>query len=293
MQGNSSSATVGIENHQGNDGLQVVNNASYLENNLALQFSAEPEWLLLNNYQGTIYNGNSLAVILTFLTEGLELGDYSMDMVITSNDPTNPEIIVPIAMEVLEVPVELTSFTAVSTDNGVEIKWTTATETNNQGFEIERLNPQSEIRNTQFEKVGYVAGFGTTTEPRSYSFTDDKISSGTYTYRLKQIDFDGSINYSPEVEIEVSGPKDFALYQNYPNPFNPITTIKFALPEKTNLLIAIYNTIGEKVAEIFNGELEEGYHEVEFNAANLPSGVYFYRFESDKFNNVKKMIIMK
>jgi hypothetical protein len=107
------------------------------------------------------------------------------------------------------------------------------------------------------------------------------------------MDFDGTTSYSSEVEVEVKGPKEFALYQNYPNPFNPTTTIKFALPEKANVELSVYNSLGEKVADVFSGELGEGYHEVEFSASNLSSGIYFYRLESEKFVNVKKMIILK
>jgi hypothetical protein len=287
------SATVGIENQNGNDGLQVAYNANYVENNLALQFSAEPDWLSAENMQGTVYNGNSIAVLLNFITEGLDSGDYLMDMVITSNDPLNPEIVVPIAMRITSiVPVELSSFSAENINAEVILKWSTATETNNRGFEIERAssstNPVQE-----WQKIGYVPGFGTTTEPKTYSFADENILSGVYTYRLKQIDFDGSVNFSQSIEVEVTGPKDFALYQNYPNPFNPSTTIKFTLPIKANVEIAVYNSLGEKVTVIFAGELDTGFHELEFNASNLSSGIYFYRMVSNKFVSVKKMIIIK
>ncbi len=120
---------------------------------------------------------------------------------------------------------------------------------------------------------------------------------------MKQIDFDGTPTFSSEIKVDVNGPVEFALMQNYPNPFNPATTIRFTLPVKTNLVIAVYNSIGEKVAEAFKGELEEGYHEVVFsaiggsassgNASSLPSGVYFYRFESEQFAAVKKMLLIK
>lgn len=104
-----------------------------MQNNLALQFSAEPDWLTAQNMQGTVYNGNSIAVLLNFITEGLDSGYYSMDMKITSNDPINPELIIPVAMKITSiVPVELTSFTATSENGEVHLKWTTATETNNQ-----------------------------------------------------------------------------------------------------------------------------------------------------------------
>ncbi|MCW8822630.1 MAG: T9SS type A sorting domain-containing protein, partial [Ignavibacteriaceae bacterium] len=292
--GTSTSATGGIENQNGNDGLQVVYNATYLQNNLALQYSAEPEWLLAENLEGTVYNGNSIAILLDFITEGLDSGDYSMDMVISSNDPVNSEVIIPIAMKISNtVPVELSSFTAENIDNEVVLKWSTATETNNSGFEVERCQKLNVNGQNDWSKISFVGGKGTTTEKTDYVFRDKITLPGTYVYRLKQIDFDGTASYSSEIEVEAKSPKEFALYQNYPNPFNPSTTIKFALPEKTNVGLSVYNSLGQKVADVFRGELEEGYHEIEFTASNLSSGIYFYRLESQKFVSVKKMIIIK
>jgi len=288
------SATVGIENTSGNDGLQIVYEAAYLANNLAVQIAADPEWLTLNNYAGTIYNGNSVNIGLMINTDGMELGDYSMDMEITSNDPVNPLIVVPITMTIdNEVPVELVSFRAEMVDGNVVLNWSTATETNNSGFSVEKRQKSNVKGQTEFNNIGFVSGKGTTTEKSYYSYSDKNEKPGTYLYRLKQIDFDGTYSYSNEIEIEVTGPKDFALYQNYPNPFNPGTTIKFALPVKTNLNLNVYNTLGEKVAEIFKGEMEAGYHEMTFNASGLSSGIYFYKFESENFNATKKMILIK
>ncbi len=186
------------------------------------------------------------------------------------------------------IPVELTSFTAQTLSDGVELKWTTATETNNKGFEIERM-----AEGGAFENIGYTAGFGTTAEPKSYSFTDKEVTTGIYNYRLKQIDFDGSFEYSDVIEVDVPAPNSFVLEQNYPNPFNPSTTIKFALPVETEVRLNVYNTIGEKVAEVFKGTLKEGYHEVVFDATSLTSGTYFYRLEANEFVEVKKMLILK
>lgn len=186
------------------------------------------------------------------------------------------------------VPVELTSFSAQVLKEGIELSWITATETNNQGFEVERLNNSGE-----FEQIGYVPGFGTTTEPKSYSFVDTKLNAGKYAYRLKQIDFNGTFEYSNEVEVEFQVPRSFSLEQNYPNPFNPSTTIRFSIPVETDVKLNVYNTLGQEVAQILNGRLKEGFHEVEFEAGNLTSGIYFYRLEADKFVDVKKMIIIK
>ena len=143
------------------------------------------------------------------------------------------------------VPVELTSFNASCNGADVELKWTTSTETNNQGFEIERMSVGG-----SFEQVGYAAGFGTTTEPKAYSFVDSKLESGNYTYRLKQIDFNGTFSYSEEVNVGVEIPIEYTLEQNYPNPFNPGTTIKYSIPEDGFVKLAVYNMLGEEVAMI-------------------------------------------
>ncbi len=125
------------------------------------------------------------------------------------------------------VPVELISFTADVNENNITLNWSTATETNNQGFDVERF-----VESLNWEKIGFVEGSGTTTELRSYSFVDENVTEGKYSYQLKQIDFDGSFEYSDVVEIEVGTPNQYSLEQNYPNPFNPTTTISYSIKEK-------------------------------------------------------------
>jgi hypothetical protein len=186
------------------------------------------------------------------------------------------------------VPVELTSFTATSVKDEVKLNWNTATEINNQGFNIERMNSVG-----VFENIGYVAGFGTTTEPKSYSYIDSKLETGNYTYRLKQIDFDGSYEYSDEVNVLVELPMEYSLDQNYPNPFNPSTTIKYSIAEDGFVKLAIYNMLGEEVTTLVNTTQKAGKYEVNFNASNLASGVYLYKIESASFNAVKKLMLMK
>ena len=186
------------------------------------------------------------------------------------------------------VPVELTSFTANVAKDEVELNWSTATETNNQGFQVEKLNASG-----TFEQIGYVAGFGTTTEPKAYSFTDSKLDAGTYTYRLKQIDYDGSFEYSDAVEAEVSIPAEYALEQNYPNPFNPSTTIKYSIAEDGFVKLAVYNMLGEEVAAIVNTTQKAGRYEVNFNANKLSSGVYVYGIEAGNFVSAKKLMLLK
>ncbi|RKY96604.1 MAG: hypothetical protein DRQ13_05715 [Ignavibacteriae bacterium] len=187
------------------------------------------------------------------------------------------------------VPVELTSFTANVNNSGqVELNWSTATETNNQLFEIERR-----AENGQFSTIGYVEGHGTTTEPQNYSYTDVSVSTGIYYYRLKQLDFLGSYEYFDEIEVDVNGPLSFDLEQNYPNPFNPSTNIKFSVPESGDVRLAVYNLVGEEVAVLVDGFSEAGFFEVTFNASSLPSGAYFYKLQSGNSVVAKKMLLMK
>jgi len=188
------------------------------------------------------------------------------------------------------IPVELTSFTASTSQGKVTLNWTTATETNNSGFEIER-----KLENYDWEKIGFVEGHGTTTEIQSYQFIDNiiDIQATSLSYRLKQIDYDGSYEYSDVVEVKNLAPTDFALHQNYPNPFNPVTTISYSLPVKSQVGLVVYNTLGESVTQLVNEEKEPGRYEVEFDATELTSGIYFYRLQAGNFVVTKKMVLMK
>jgi photosystem II stability/assembly factor-like uncharacterized protein len=187
-----------------------------------------------------------------------------------------------------QLPVELTSFTAITNGSEVTLNWSTVSEINNLGFEIQRS-----FESTDFVTVGVVYGKGTTTERQDYSYSDKNLAEGKYSYRLKQIDFNGSFEYSDVVEVDFRAFNSYLLEQNYPNPFNPTTTIGFGIQNKSNVKITILNSIGEEVAVVLNEEKEPGYHQVEFNAANLPSGVYFYRLQSGNFVEIKKMLLLK
>ena len=188
------------------------------------------------------------------------------------------------------VPVEFTSFTAsiLQNEKAVQLNWTTATETNNSGFEIERKALSfGEGLGETWEAIGFVPGFGTTTEPKSYSFTDKNVGNGNYKYRLKQIDFDGTFTFSNEIEVNVDfTPQEFVLYQNYPNPFNPSTTIKYEIPAflnpskggtLRNVSLKIYDLLGKEVAVLVNQKQEPGVYEIDFDAGSLSSGVYLYQ----------------
>jgi hypothetical protein len=191
------------------------------------------------------------------------------------------------------IPVELLLFTAQTTDEGIELNWKTATETNNSGFTIERGRDEE-----NFTQIGFVSGRGTTTEITSYNYLDTEIETGKYYYRLKQTDFDGTFKYLNVVLVDVGLPKQFQLSQNHPNPFNPSTTIKFQLPVDANVRIDLYNSIGQKVSELLNSDLSGGVHEARFEGSTLSSGIYYYTMnaigkDGKNFTSTRKMILMK
>lgn len=283
------SCTVGIEDGAGTVGLQVVKDAAYLHDALAIKFAAEPDWLTSNNPGGILNSGNSAALKMTYRSEDFPAGDYHMDVMIASNDPVTPLKRVPVTMKVSPVPVELTSLLADAVDDNIILKWETATELNNSGFSVER---KSSVK-TNWSEVSFVKGAGNSLEKKVYTFRDKNVPVGKYSYRLRQVDFDGTIKFSPVVEVDVKTPEKFALLQNYPNPFNPDTRIKFSLPVKSPVRITIYSALGEKVAEPFAGNMEAGFHELLFSASKISSGTYFYRIEAGSFVETKKMTIMK
>lgn len=191
------------------------------------------------------------------------------------------------------IPVELSAFFVIGTEEGALLKWTTITETNNAGFGIERSS-----NNLEFTEISFVDGRGTTTEVTDYSYTDKNVKPGIYYYRLKQIDLDGSFNYSNSVEADINAPTAFILSQNYPNPFNPSTNIKFSLPVDSRVTINLYNTIGEKVNVLVDRKLSIGHHELNFDASGLSNGVYYYTInaqgkDGSVFTSTKKMVLMK
>ncbi len=187
------------------------------------------------------------------------------------------------------VPVELTAFNAAGINNSVHINWSTASELNNSGWNIERKKEGED-----WQKIAFVAGAGSKTEKSNYSYVDKVSEEGKYQYRLKQVDLDGSFTYSKIVEVNIDlGPVSFNLHQNYPNPFNPSTSIKFEIPEASFVNISVYNSIGQKVATLVNEKMERGIYTRSFKAANLTSGIYIYRLSANNNVITKKMMLLK
>lgn len=194
------------------------------------------------------------------------------------------------------VPVELSSFTASMRVRDVLLNWETKTESNSSLFVIERALANDK----SFVAIGQVTASGNSNSPKQYSFTDKKLQSGKYIYRLKMIDNDGTFEYSKEVEAEIALPKEYNISQNYPNPFNPSTKVDYQLPFDSKVSIELFGITGEKIATLLNNDVAAGYYTLEINAAqlNLASGVYLYRITANNqagqnYIQVKKLLLNK
>jgi hypothetical protein len=194
--------------------------------------------------------------------------------------------------------VQLASMTATTLTTGVQLDWTTVSETNNLGFYVER-RPQNTGAYATVSDL--IPGAGTTLQQHHYEWTDTKVTDGNYNYRLRLVDLSGTNTYSNAITVTVSGvtgvngslPTEFALQQNYPNPFNPTTVISYQLPVASYVTLKVYDMLGREVATLMNGAQDAGYKSVEFSAANLPSGIYTYKLTAGTFVEVKKMLMIK
>ena len=186
------------------------------------------------------------------------------------------------------VPVELLSFNATVLDGKVLLQWYTSTETNNAGFKIERSK-----NGADYEEIFFVGGNGTTTNRNVYSYLDESVHSGVYYYRLKQIDYDGTFENLNVVAVDLGTPDKFLLEQNFPNPFNPKTVITFQIPTEGQITLKVYDVLGNEVATLLDEQRPAGSYDVEFDASQLTSGIYFYQLTSRDFSSTKKMILLK
>ncbi|MBI3123887.1 MAG: T9SS type A sorting domain-containing protein [Ignavibacteriales bacterium] len=197
------------------------------------------------------------------------------------------------------LPVELTSFSAECRAQSVELKWTTATEVNNYGFNVEWR-----MENGEWRKIGFVQGHGNSNSPKSYSFTDNlantlalnhDLNLNRLQYRLKQIDFDGKYEYSKVVEVKVDVPTKTVLEQNYPNPFNPSTTINYQLSTSSHVTLKVFDMLGREVVTLVDEYKQAGTYNSTFNTlrSSFSSGAYLYQLKAGGFIETKKFILMK
>ena len=224
-----------------------------------------------------------------FSTADLVQGTFSLGGILVGS----PTIL--FAYEILNpIPVELVSFTADYYNGKVFFKWETATEINNKGFEIQK---RDKFKNDDWMKIGFVSGNGTTTQVHTYNFSYEENKADIYRFRLKQIDFDGTVSYSEVIEVNVPVVEEFVLYQNYPNPFNPCTKIGFRISGFGFVNLKVYDVLGNEVAILVNEEKPVGEYEVEFNTSTInhipSSGIYFYQLKTNNFVETKKMVLMK
>ncbi len=302
-----------INNHSGNSGssaIGLIPATSVLTSNYNLLLSNQN----LVNYQGTSYanltawkatsqdaNSSSAAVAFVSASDlhldvaslpnynlvGTPLGGFTTDFDGETRNVTYPYMG---ADENLAngLPVELTSFSATANGNKIELRWNTATEVNNYGFDVERS-----VAGT-WTKLGFVEGAGNSNAPRSYSFVDGS-AQGAVQYRLKQIDRDGQFTYSSVVEVMIANVAErYELAQNFPNPFNPVTTIRFAVMNNEHATVKVYDIAGREVATLFNDVAQPGQmYNVQFNATGLASGIYFYVLQTPNVREVKKMQLLK
>lgn len=195
------------------------------------------------------------------------------------------------------LPVTMLSFTAQAfSKNNVKLEWTTAVELNNSGFDIERGVTLSGVEGWQ--KIAFVPGSGTTTEPKSYVFEDKKLQTGTYKYRLKQLDYNGNFEYFElENDVIITPPNVFSISQNYPNPSNPKSRIDYGIPVAGKVTLKVYDILGKEVAGLVDQTKDAGYYVTEFDGTNLSSGAYFYRIDvvgsALHYSKTLKMILVK
>ena len=239
--------------------------------NIAWNFSAT------SPYYPTKVNAYVASTNTDVTVQASHFGTYSVDLV-------NPTL-----------PVELASLTATVNNLNADLKWSTATEVNNYGFEIERRTVSDQLSAvSNWQKIGFVNGNGTSNAQHLYSFSDNITESGNYAYRLKQIDNNGTFKYSQELAVTIAVPKVFSMNQNYPNPFNPTTNIEFTVATDGKAVLKVYNTLGQEVAVLYNGTAQAGrIIQTHFDASRLASGIYFSRLEADGKSLVKRMMFIK
>ncbi len=252
--------------------------------------------LILTSLLTTLINSQTLSKITYDAGSAIEIGagaDVCADSIIINGTYTGSGTICDGPL-----PIEITTFTFMVNKNNVTLKWATAWEFNNSGFDIERLCINSHginpLGSGQWQKIGFVSGNGTTNEPKEYSFDDKKLSSGTYKYRLKQTDYNGSHEYfDMQSDVVITTPNSFSISQNYPNPSNPKSKIDFEIPVKTIVKIKLYNLLGQEVLRLMDEDKDAGYYSIEFDGTKLASGVFFYVINAGEFKAVKKMILVK
>ncbi|MBK7629550.1 MAG: T9SS type A sorting domain-containing protein [Ignavibacteriales bacterium] len=260
-----------------------------------IDFRSDSEYVVVGYSGGVFHTTNdgqswnqiNLGLLNVVQSQVIGVNFISADTVIVGG---NGSSVVKIALDPI-VPVELSSFIANVNSDNISLIWTTATELNNRGFEVERKVSTS----NDWTNLGFIEGRGTSSEPKTYVYQDFNVNSGiSYNYRIRQTDYDGSATvYNLAETVTFGTPVNFDLAQNYPNPFNPSTTISFSIPLKSDVSVKIYDVLGNEVTTLVNETKEAGRYSVDFNASKYSSGVYFYTIKAGNFTETKKMTLIK
>jgi uncharacterized protein (TIGR03790 family) len=195
-----------------------------------------------------------------------------------------------------EPPIELADLTVQIVLAGPQLKWSTVSETNNYGFEIQRkAKGDADYKSI---RGAFVAGHGTTRKPYSYSYVDVSVPRGKVSYRLKQISLNGKFGYYGPVDVVNNSGGNGAstgrvALANYPNPFNPTTVIEFLLPKPDHVTLKVYNAVGQEVATLVDGMKEAGVHAANFDGSTVASGLYIYQLKTSDFTTTQKMLLVK
>ncbi len=264
-----------------NDALYTLN---FPDNQSIIGYAAGANGIIIKTTDGGgswVEQSSGTSVILFGITFADELTGYAVG--------ENGTILKTVSGGV--IPVELTSFRAQLEESVVSLSWHTGSETNNSGFFVQR-----KVGNT-WENLDFVQGYGTTTAAHSYDYIDnlsDMNYRGKVYYRLKQVDYDGTADYSSTAEVTYEPkPNDYVLDQNYPNPFNPVTAIKYSIPEGSQVKLTVYDLLGNQVQTLVDEYKSAGTYSVKFDGAELTSGIYIYRLQAGKFVSTKRMALIK
>lgn len=197
------------------------------------------------------------------------------------------------------LPVELTHFNAQADGSDILLRWTTASETNNSGFEVQvqavpavEQTPEAALAN--WKPLTFISGYGTTVEAQTYTYRLPDFEPGVYRFRLKQIDFDGTFAYSPATELTIVLPEQFALSAAYPNPFNPETQFTLSLQQSQAVRVTVYDVLGRAVQTLHKGLLSATQvHTFQFDAVGEPSGWYQIEVQGEAFRATERVLLLK
>jgi hypothetical protein len=280
----------------------IITNNSDRELLISSYFSRSNLFSVMDEFPISLQPLESKIVQIQFLPDTIGIFSDDIHLRIQEGNEMIAQVISVVGNSDPIIPIELTSFTAASEPGKVKLAWSTATETNNFGFDIERASSSTTPLFDEWVPIGFIPGSGTTTEPKEYFYVDNvaDITAQSLAYRIKQIDFDGTFEYSDEVLVDNIVPGHFILKQNFPNPFNPSTIIQYVISSRQFVVLKVYDVLGNEIAILVNEEKPAGIYEVEFSrdlihqTANggLASGVYFYQLRAEGIIETKKMLMI-